>query len=267
MSKQGYFLYPVSFGVAVCLSVFACACSTVDSSGLVAPNPALEEEILADHFSAQEDDFFKKLNHLNQEKFLDFSPLQRAQAMFFAKKQTPEVAVATSLVQDMHRLPDDQQALFAKLNKQNQVLFLSLDEEWTDWVVVQVRDGMDADAAVERGIARQREGLTDEEEEFIKHLSAPAQLLFCALGYEAQNKALIFAQKMQPDDAVERAAQIDINRLPKEQKDFCSLLSTEQKAIYLLLTPQARGFAIALTKPMEPNLAVEYTSSLTATAS
>lgn len=153
-------------------------------------------------------------------------------------------------------LDPPRQLFFEQLNPSVKPIFLSFtEEEQAD--AIAMSKPLPLKEAVERAANHDAYALPYEQEILFFKLSEKDRVLFLALGMEASELAVKLAKQMNPEQAVLKAAQEEVNKLGLEEQEFFGKLDIEMQTLFLALTPQVRDAAISAGRNGDPNKAVK----------
>lgn len=209
--------------------------------------------------SADEQEFYQKLTSNRQRDFMAMSPSERSEAIALTHKWPAKEALARATDYDIKTLSADEQKLYARLSDQGKKIFLVLDlassKQAISW-----SETMPADEAIKQALALEINTFSPEQIAFYQRLSADNQLIYLVLSDYTQEMLAYSSESLQdPNKAVAAARVKDVARLSLEQQEFYKALNDEASCVlFLSLTPEGRGMAVALTRGIDPNSAVDY---------
>lgn len=217
---------------------------------------------VADSFTDEEAVFYKQLTSNRQRDFLAMSPVDRQEAIALTRKIDSSSALAKAIDYDVRTLSPGQQKLFQRLSERGKLLFLIVNTESSEQAVVWANT-MPADQAIEQAVQADVNALIPEQIAFYNQLSPENRLVYLVLSSGNQENLVLNPEAAKdPNKAVIEARERDAARLPERERTFYRALNDHEQVVFLSLTPEARGMAIALTQGIDPNTAVDYLVSL-----
>lgn len=247
MMRLGFLL------LSLCLIGFSC-------DNKKSPGAAAEEEALPQGLSAKEADFYKKLSRYHKRNFVSLTQNERDEALALAVKLPPDKALEAAADYDIRTLSPEEQQLYSRLNDESKRLFFVLNQESSDLAVLWSKK-MDPDLAIRQALQMDLDELSSQERAFYQQLSSTNQVLYLALSDRTQQD-LALQTSEEPNKAVQAAEKRDVTRLADDQQKFYAALNDQDRVLYLSLTPDARGMAVALSEGIDPNFAVDYVLAL-----
>ncbi|MDR3624520.1 MAG: hypothetical protein P4L16_05220 [Chlamydiales bacterium] len=204
---------------------------------------------------------FTTLSPGEQNLFSTLDEKQRAWATELITPLSPDEAVWKAAMQEILEESLAIQDFYKKLDKPNKILFLILDDDPTKAALNYAED-MSPNHAVHEALQLEIDSFPSNLQAFIHKLPFDKQLLFLSLSDATQSQIFRFLHNNQYDLAVTHGAEIDIQRLPKNEQSFIKQLPLDLQTLFLSLPPESRWMAIALTKKLDFNLALQYAASI-----
>ncbi len=196
--------------------------------------------------------FVDQLTSDNRRDFEKLTPPEQQWVVQLTNKHTPDQALWAAADFDVKTLSEGEVQLYAKLSPQDRVLFLIVNADHSADAGRWFLAGMSAHDAIMKALKLDIDQMSDAEKAYLTTLTFQQQLVYLTLSDALQ------VQLAATHGDLNAALEKDASRLHEDELALYRTLPEDERMLLLVLTPDARGMAVALTEGIDPNAAMGY---------